>query len=370
MALFSNWEKENAEAEKGKETPIPALFTSDTNVPSLTRTLKSNPRGILMLTEEFSSWIGAIDCADKGDAAKNRGDMLQLRDGGPRQIDRVGNGYARHGYTLVPNWGASVLAACTPDGLAMQMKKMPEDGLIQRFIPCIMAPRNLEAEGDCSAAIETWAAVIRWAYQFTSDYHQHRIRFSPEARAMFKAEEKEQQTLTVATESMTPAFASHMGKHPGMLAEVALTFHVFSGRQVGPEIDAETMSYAIRFMRRVRKHAYYLYSAILASSPAFDLAQAIARSIVAVDKPIPTINREWMNQHANGFRNADDRLRQSALEILQDADWITTFTGGRTYGGVPARYSVHPKVFQLFAREGEMHRARRAAVVELIKERN
>ena len=155
-----------------------------------------------------------------------------------------------------------------------------------------------------------------------------------------------------------------------MLAEVALTFHVFSGRQVGPEIDAETMSYAIRFMRRVRKHAYYLYSAILASSPAFDLAQAIARSIVAVDKPIPTINREWMNQHANGFRNADDRLRQSALEILQDADWITTFTGGRTYGGVPARYSVHPKVFQLFAREGEMHRARRAAVVELIKERN
>lgn len=367
MWLYSQWERENAGAEKGKQTPITALFTSDANVPALSIRLKDNPRGMLMLTEEFASWIGAIDCADKGDAAKNRGDWLQLRDGGPRQIDRV-----ERGYTLVPNWGASVLAACTPDGLAKQMKKMPEDGLIQRFIPCIMGPRNLDAEGDCSAAIDAWAKRIHWAYKFPSEDHQHLryIRFSPDARAMFKAEEREQQTLQVATESMAPAFASHMGKHPGMLAEVALTFHVFSGRPVGPEIDTETMGYAIRFMRRVRKHADYLYSAILSTSPAFDLAQSIARSIVAEDKPIPTINREWMTQHANGFRNADKNLRQTALEILQDADWITTFTSGRNYGGVPSTFSVHPKVFQLFAREGEMHRARRAAVVELIKERN
>lgn len=363
--LYANWERENAGAEKGKETPIPALFTSDTNVPALSIRLKDNPRGMLMHTEEFASWIGAIDCADKGDAAKNRGDWLQLRDGGSRQIDRVGRGY-----TLVPNWGASVLAACTPDGLAKQMRKMPEDGLIQRFIPCIMGPRNLDAEGDYSAAYALWEATIRWTYQFTSVHQHQTVRFSPEARAMFKVEEKEQQKLTMATESMAPAFASHMGKHPGMLAEVALTFHVFSGRPVGTEIDVETMSYAIRFMRRVRKHAYYLYSAILATSPAFDLAQAIARSIVAVDKPIATINREWMTQHANGFRNADDRLRQSALEILQDADWITTFSGSGTYKSNPRAYAVHPKVFQLFAREGEMHRARRAAVAELIKERN
>jgi hypothetical protein len=362
-ALYSEWIEENKELKWGEKAPITALFTSDATVPALTERLRDNPRGILMLNEEFSSWIGAIDCADKGDAAKNRGDWLQLRDGGMRQIDRI-----ERGHVLVPNWGASVLAACTPDGIAKQMNKMPEDGLIQRFVPCIMGPRYLDADGDCSAAIDQWAAMIRWAYQFTSEIHPP-IRFSPEARAMFKAEEKEQQALTMATESMAPAFASHIGKHPGMLAEVALTFHVFSGRTPGPEIEADTMTFAIRYMRRVRKHAYHLYSAILATSPAFELAQAVAKAIVAEEKPITTIDRNWMTQHANGFRKADDRLRQSAIEILQDADWVDPLTSGRTYGGVPAKYAVHPKVFQLFAREGEMHRARRAAVKELIKER-
>jgi hypothetical protein len=187
---------------------------------------------------------------------------------------------------------------------------------------------------------------------------------------MFKAEEKEQQKLTMATESMAPAFASHIGKHPGMLAEVALTFHVFSGRTPGPEIEADTMTFAIRYMRRVREHAYHLYSAILATSPAFELAQAIAKAIVAEEKPITTISRDWMTQHANGFRNANDQLRQSAIEILQDADWVDPSTSGGTYKNNPRAYAVHPKVFQLFAREGEMHRARRAAVKELIKERS
>lgn len=356
--FYAQWKTVNEQLKEEDKSPMPAIYTSDATVPALTERLKDNPRGILMLNEEFSSWIGAIDSADRGEAAKNRGDWLQLRDGGPRQIDRISRGSV-----YVPNWGASVLAACTPDGIAKQMKNMPEDGLIQRFVPCIMGTPDIDADGDCNAEIQHWEQVIRWAYQFTSS-SCHRVRFNSEAREMFEYERKEQRKLTMATEEMAPSYAAHLGKHPGMLAEVALTFHVFSGHQPGPEIDAQTMKIAILYMRRVRKHAYYLYSGILNTSPAFELAQALARSIVAADEPITTVGRDWMTQHCQAFKKADDRLRREAVQLLEDADWLEAGSG--SYRGWPSKYAVHERVCQMFAREGEQWRERRAAVREAI----
>lgn len=143
--LYERWRDANEELRREERDPIPALYTSDATIPALSVVLQANPRGVLMLTEEFSSWVGGIDSADRGESAKNRGDWLQLRDGGPHQINRV-----ERGVVYVPNWGVSVLAACTPDGLA---KQMPEDGLIQRFVPCIMSSPNLDAAGDARSAM-------------------------------------------------------------------------------------------------------------------------------------------------------------------------------------------------------------------------
>lgn len=361
---YAAWQIENADLDEKDKPPLPALYTSDATVPALSERLKDNPRGLLMLTEEFASWIGAIDSAGRGDAAKNRGDWLQLYDGGPHQIDRIGRGYV-----YVPNWGASVLAACTPDGLAKQMKDMPEDGLIQRFVPCIMQRPNLDADGDCTAALGMWENWLRWAYQFTSRPETAVcVRFGHEAQGLFDAEVKAQRKLVIATEEFAPAYASHLGKHAGMLARVALIFHVFSGTTPTAEVTAGTMDIAIRYMQRVRKHAWSLYSSILTSAPAYELAQALARSIVAADQPMPTAGRDWMTQHCAAFKKADDRLRREAVQMLEDADWLEAHPGVRGYGGWPSKYSVHPKVFQLFAREGEQWRARRAAVKDAIGE--
>ncbi|MFW5453059.1 DUF3987 domain-containing protein [Thioalkalivibrio sulfidiphilus] len=359
--LVALWNQDNEQLDDKDKRPMPALYTSDATVAALSEKLKDNPHGLLMLNEEFSSWIGGIDSADRGEAAKNRGDWLQLRDGGSRQIDRIGRGCV-----LVPNWGASVLAACTPDGIAKQMKNMPEDGLIQRFVPCIMGPPDLDADGDCTDDLQHWERWLRWVRAFTTRHHPDiAVRFSGEARELFEAERKAQRKLTMATEEFAPAYAAHLGKHPGMLAEIALTFHVFTP-QPTQEISAETMTYAIRYMRRVRKHAYFLYSAILSATPAFELAQSLARSIVASDEVMTTVGRDWMTQHCTSFKKADDRLRREAVQILEDADWLEAVLGTRSYGGWPSKYHVNEQVFRLFAREGEQWRARRAAVIDLI----
>lgn len=361
--LYERWRSANEDVKLVERDPVPALYTSDTTVAALSIRLQGNPRGLLMLTEEFASWIGGIDAADKGEASKNRGDWLQLRDGGPHQIDRV-----ERGSVYVPNWGVSVLAACTPEGLAKQMKFMPEDGLIQRFIPCILASPNLDAVGDARQSMATWGQWLEWAWAYTtSDFPRH-LAFSAGARVLFDAEVRELRQLVLATEEFSPAYAAHLGKHPGMLAEIALVFHVFgdSGDKPGMEVGEEAMQHAIRYLRKARRHANTLYSSILSTAPAFDLARALARSIVASDETIATVSRDWMTQHCQGFKKADDRLRREAVQVLEDADWLMAQTQVRSYGGWPSRYSVHPRVFQMFAREGEQWRARRAAVRDAI----
>lgn len=363
--LHERWREANDDKRREERAPAPALYTSDTTIAALSERLQGNPRGLLMLTEEFASWIGGIDSGDRGDASKNRGDWLQLRDGGPHQIDRV-----ERGSVFVPNWGVSVLAACTPDGLAKQMKHMPEDGLIQRFVPCILAAPNLDVKGDCTQAMATWAQSLEWAYHATARNFPTFAALGAEARALFDTEVRQLRELVIATEEFSPAYAAHLGKHPGMLAEVALVFHVFTSpagaTAPGNDVSAEAMAYAIRYMRRARRHAHTLYSSILSSAPAFELARALARSIVASDKPVATISRDWMTQHCQGFKKADDRLRREAVQILEDADWLSVKTQARSYGGWPSQYFVDHRVFEMFAREGEQWRARRAAVRDAI----
>lgn len=361
--VHESWRRENEGKPRNEQSPAPALFTSDTTVAALSERLQGNERGLLMLTEEFASWVGAIDSGDRGDASKNRGDWLQLRDGGPHQIDRV-----ERGSVFVPNWGVSVLAACTPDGLAKQMKQMPEDGLIQRFVPCILEAPDLDASGDATEAMATWGQWLEWVYGATSQSYDTYIHLSVEARALFDAEVRSLRELVIATEEFLPAYAAHLGKHSGMLAEVALVFHVFGqhGGKLGNEVGAEAINYAIRYMRKVRRHAYTLYSSILSAAPAFELVRALARSIVAAEEVMATVGRDWMTQHCQAFKKADDRLRREAVQILEDADWLEA--QGRPYGGWPSKYSVHPQVFAMFAPEGEQWRARRAAVRDAIGE--
>ena len=366
VELFTKWNTENADVDENEKPPKPAIYVSDTNIDAMSESLKSNPRGLLMLTEEFSSWIGGIDSTDRGQGARNRGGWLELYDGGPRQIERI-----QRGSFLVPNWGASVLAACTPDGLQKQMKGLPEDGLIQRFIPAVMASPDFEAKGDSRKSLEIWSQSVKWVYHNTACSETKTMtEFSDEARCLFEKEHLAQRRLTDATYETFPSFASHLGKHGGMLARLALIFHVFSGNSAGNLISCETLETAIRFTHHVRKHASVMFNGILSASPAYDLSRSLARSIAAETPAITTVGRDWMTQHCASFKKADDRLRREAVQILEDADWLEAAATARSYGAWPSKWNVNSKVFELFAREGEQWRARRAAVRDAIGQDN
>ena len=352
------WGQDFRELRKEEKPPEPAFYTSDTTIAAMSETLRGNPRGLLMTTEEFSTWIGGIDASDRGQEATNRGHWLQLYDGGPHQMNRI-----NRGSVFVPNWGASVLAACTPDGLCKHMRKLPDDGLIHRFIPVIIGPRTYERSGDAREAIQYWSTWIDW---LIDHIHPAAVTMEPDAKRLFDEEERSKSWLSESIYEASPQLASHLGKHNGMLARVALTFHALNdpGTLV---LRARTMWMAVKFCRRVAKHAATMFDSILSTSPALSLARSLARSIVAEASMLTTIGRDWMSNHCAEFRNADDRVRREAVLVLEDADWLEPFPGARAYGGWhTTKWTIHERLASMFAREGQEWRARRMAVREAI----
>jgi hypothetical protein len=242
------------------------------------------------------------------------------------------------------------------------MKHLPEDGLIQRFIPVILAARDFSADGDARAAQDYWHQCLY--HLFTAS--RAVVQLSPDARRLFKATEAELGQMAAAMDDISPALASHIGKHSEMVARIALVFHAFESTTL--ELSVDTLQKAVDLMSQVRKHSVALFTDILGRSPATELARALARSLAAADPSLQSVGRDWMTQHCRAFEKAgNDRVRREAVQLLEDLDWLNDVST-RSYGGWPTRWEVNRNIFRLYAREGEAHRAQRAAVQALFAE--
>lgn len=354
--LVRAWREVTPDPAAQGADPQPAIFTSDATVEKLSDLLAGNPRGLLMLTEELASWLGGIDAYRDGAGAKSRGEWLQLYDGGPHQVDRV-----KRGSILVPNWSASVLAAATPAGLRAQMKALPDDGLIHRFIPCVMQRAGDDTGSGCAAALHEWSERLSELHATTTrSAPTAELRFSAASQIEFDAQRREIREAGEAIEDVSPALASHIGKHPGMLARVALTFHLIDGRQ-GLEIEPDTLGRAIAFMAAVRRHAVALYLGILSQSPALELARALGRSILA--NRLKTAGRNDFLQHCRAWRGAPDWQQRQAVQMLEDARWLLPDESSRAYGAwAVSRWFVSDEVHARFGHLGDAHREQRRRV--------
>ncbi len=185
------------------------------------------------------------------------------------------------------------------------------------------------------------------------------VRLSPEASEMYEAEEQRLRLLIDAAESVGDGFASHVAKHPAMLARVALTFHAIStyGHPCSGNVTAESMRLASRFMRRAYQHAHAIYSDCLAIGAPLELAKAIARSMLADEAD--SFNRREMTHACRAFRDATEWQRLAALRVLEDYAWIEGETFLPEHGG---RWTINPRVHRLYAAERDAARARRKAV--------
>jgi len=156
-------ENKGSRGEPGEpKEPLPALVTNDSTTEKLSEVLRDNPGGILYLAEEADSWLGTHDAYRANGGARDRGEWLTLFDGGPHQVDRI-----KRGSYFVANWGVSLLSATTPAAVQKLVDRLPNDGLLQRILPFVIAaPSAPDPNVAVRAAANRYRSLIRAIHSF------------------------------------------------------------------------------------------------------------------------------------------------------------------------------------------------------------
>ncbi|MGH8319958.1 MAG: DUF3987 domain-containing protein [Steroidobacteraceae bacterium] len=357
--------------DEQKAPPRPRVVVVDTTIEALTEVLRDNPRGILIANDEFESWLGSLDAYRRGAVSRDRGEWLRLFDGGPHTVERV-----QRGSVYIPNWGSSILTATTPAALAKLARSLPEDGLLQRFLPIVVQPkREPQPVADLEAIRERFHETITRLYSLTPHSRKGCVPLSPAAAEFFKAWSRQHQVRQEAFGTLEPALESHLAKYPNFLLRITLTLHavnVVSHDATGIARDPAafpvplaTIEAAAKFLKRASMHAMAVYLNRSGGSEAYELAREVGRAIVA--RGWQSVARRNLIQGVHAFRKATQELQDSTLRLFGDIGWLAQAEGGYAKP-TPARYGVNPKVHEKFAATAERERERRAVIREAIAE--
>ncbi|HXP99350.1 MAG TPA: DUF3987 domain-containing protein, partial [Solirubrobacteraceae bacterium] len=324
--------------EEEPKPPRPRVVVGDATLEALSDVLVDNPRGILVASDEFDSWIGQLDRYRTGGVSGDRGEWLRLFDGGPHQVERV-----KRGSLFVPNWGASILTATTPAAMRRLTRHLPEDGLLQRFIVVLAGRQSVPTRQPERAQIEAerarYTQTLRRLWCMVPRAHNGVVPMSPSALERFGAWRTENAELQEALGSLDPALEAHVAKYPTLALRLALTFHCARIANLPDEqardpagwpLMLDTLETALRFLRRASQHALALYLGRKGGSDVYELARNLARYIVArsAQDNAKGLQRRELIQRVSTFRSADEGAQAAALRLLMDLGWIRESEGG------------------------------------------
>jgi hypothetical protein len=376
--LREKWEAQCAvmmaspeEKQIQKIQPPPKLIIANATIEALSDALAENPRGILLATDEFESWLGSLDrYRSGGGASADRGEWLQLFDGGPHTVERV-----KRGSFYIKNWGASILTATTPAALARLTRALPEDGLLQRFIPVIARRQSEPAENahqDLDGARKRYEHTITSLFCAQPRAHHGCVPLSIEAQQYLSEWRTSNRLAQEAFGAIEPAFEAHLSKYPAFLLRLCLTFHAaavvnheheYARDPAAFPVTLETMQTAAKFLERASLHANALYLDRKGGSEVWELARNVARFILS--RAWTAVAKRDLVGKVPAFRKADEHQQGAVLRLLVDVGWLAYGEGGYAKS-TPARYDVNPVLPAKFAAIAEQERVRREIIREAI----
>jgi len=339
------------------------LMVSDTTTEKLGIVMKDNPRGLIMNFDELSGLFGQMDAYKQGGTGgMDRAKYLELYNGGVQTVDRIG----RESIT-VPNWSACIMGGIQPSSIRAIAYKLPEDGLMQRFM-VVMAQDTGDIGEDrraSEAATERYATLLQTLH---ADNGPRRVlRMSQEAVNVLRRLETELldvRKLGTASERVKAA----LGKYSGLFVRLCLTYHMANAvdarRDPLVEVSADTAWQVYEFMTGyLVGHLVAFYDDLLNDNGHAEHARAIGSMILA--RQMDSICNREVHRGYTPWASVPDYKRLAAFRYLEDAGWIFPVSpdGGRRV----VHYDVNPRVHEMFYRTAEEERARRLAVVDQMR---
>jgi hypothetical protein len=339
--LENDLRDKRAELREAKATER-RFLTHDATVEKLGELLRDNPRGMLVLRDELSGWLRALD---KSGREGDREFFLEAWNGtGSFTTDRIGRGTVH-----IPALTLSLFGGIQPGKLAPLLSAAVEggsgdDGLVQRLQVAVWPDRlpawskpdrwlDTSARDRAFGIFEALAATDGVAVNAMSDDIPF-LRFSPNAQTIADTwRDALEHRLRSGELDDTPAFAAHIAKYRSLLPALALVFYLIElaaktpGVAKGAVGEGQTRL-AADWCGFLEAHARKLFAIEL--SGAASAAHAIAAKITAGAIFDGQSVRELYRSQWAGLKTPERVL--VGLTELTDLGWLRVefaLTGGR-----------------------------------------
>ncbi len=375
MFKLSEWQANLEQAKKNGE-PVPPRpvwqqrIISDTTTEAAGALLEGND-GLLLHADEITEFVGRMD-AYSGASGKDRGVWLKSYDGEAVTINRAGRMPVH-----IPHFSVGIIAGMQPETLARLFNKSGggagSDGLFQRFL---LYQVRQAVDADFSVVvgepikqsyIQLFSLIEGWN---NSGFSANATVLDRDAVAAHQEYVNNVRKITARTSS--PRFKEHLSKFQAFVIRLALVLHCLecAGRgQYSTQLTLETYNRAKRIMAVLYRHSEAAYLVLDDTLPAtHDLMKSAAEAILS--KKFAVVKMGDLTRDATGWRTADGRLKQAAIDGLLELDWLKDITPDHTGRGRPSLglFAVNPKVAVLFSNQAERITRERAERYETIKE--
>jgi hypothetical protein len=278
---LQSWE-ESSDQDKGPAPKLETVFVSDITLEKLAAILQDNSRGVFIIRDELTGWIGGMDQYRAKGKGADRQAYLSIWAGEPIRVDRKGEQlpvYVAHPFV-------GVIGGLVPALLPrLQGEKDIWDGFLDRVLLAYPAPLPAKAEDWLCLADETvsaWKEVLDQLWQLEAEDTEdgekrpRLVRLSRDGR-----HEWERFTAGLAAElnrkDLADTIKGHLAKFRGYGARLGLILHLL--RRTCKEIDTgdvddESVRRAGRLIEYFRSHCLKVHAA-LGSDPEIENARRV-----------------------------------------------------------------------------------------------
>ncbi len=330
------------------EAPVePRVLLCESTTQETTNILSRNPKGLLLLRDELSGWLGSFD--RYSGAGADRSFYLESWNGGRFSVDLVKNAGKP---VVVPYASLAILGGLQPDKLREAMAGA-DDGLSARF--CYVWPRlapyaplREEDHIESQKRRDFLLVLVRRLRGLQMDEDKDGsvspriVRLSDEAMRLFETARHE--AIEKARDAKGLAAGWH-GKTPARALRLALTIEylrwaIDSSASEPHDISAASMAHACTYLDYLEA----MFDRVL-HGLAVDEAETDAVSIMRfiVNNKADLINERTLYQ-TSGFGHLRKKApRQAAFNILERDGWIRR-AGLALIGRKRSDWEVNPMV--------------------------
>ena len=279
-----------SELRKPDKPTLGRSYADDTTVERLADILNENRRGVLIIKDELSGWLGSMNQYKQGGKGADRQFWLSVHTNQPVSVDRKSSDEP----VIVPHPWVSVIGGIQPEVLP-DFGKDRGDGLIDRFIPVYPKPRvGRWTDDEISDHVrDEYAQTISSLYKLrhvnnNEDPFPSRVPMTDEAKALFVAAYNR-----LHDELEAPGFPQRLrpawGKLEAYLARVALILAMARVAELGNQgrtgvaeaVSREDMAGAIKLLAYFKNHVRRVYTGLYGDNPSDRLAADLRDFLIA-----------------------------------------------------------------------------------------